>query len=90
MAVLPTAARDGLARRIQRWWSDQREPCNFTKAQLAAAVGAADDWADANATAFNTALPAAFRNNATATQKSLLLMYIIARRAGFTEWADGD
>jgi phage repressor protein C with HTH and peptisase S24 domain len=90
MAVLGSAALAGIARKIQRAWSDTRESTAFTKAQLAAAVAAADQWADDNAAAYNTALPAAFRNNATAAQKSLLLVYVIARRAGFTEWADGD
>lgn len=90
MAVLGSAALAGIARKIQRAWSDNRESAAFTKAQLSAAVAAADQWADDNAAAYNTALPAAFRNNATAAQKSLLLVYVIARRAGFTEWADGD
>ena len=90
MAVLTTAARQGIARKIQRAWSDLRESCAFTKAQLQAAVDAADQWADDNAAAYNSALPAAFRTSATQAQKSLLLMYVIARRAGFVEWADGD
>lgn len=80
MAVLSQAERD----RIFRWF--QRDPdlgsASFTKPQLAAAVAAADDWADANATAFNNALPAAFRNAATAGQKALLLAYVITRRYG--------
>jgi hypothetical protein len=90
MAVLGSTALAGIARKIQRTWSDARESTAFTKAQLSAAVAAADQWADDNAAAYNTALPAAFRNNATAAQKSLLLLCVIARRAGFTEWADGD
>lgn len=90
MAVLGAAARAGITRKIQRAWSDLRESCAFTKAQLQAAVDAADDWAEANAAGYNTALPAAFRNGATAGQKSLLLMYVVARRAGFVEWGDGS
>lgn len=90
MAVLGTAARVGIFRLIQRYWSDQRESAGFTKAQLQAAVNAADDWADTNAASYNTALPAAFRNSATLQQKTMLLMYVIARRAGLVEWADGD
>lgn len=90
MAVLGAPARAGIARKIQRAWSDLRESCAFTKAQLAAAVDAADTWADSNDAAYNTALPVAFRNGATAAQKSLLLMFVVARRAGFTEWGDGS
>jgi hypothetical protein len=44
---------------------------------------------DSNAASYNTALPAAFRNSATAQQKAALLMYVAARRFGFTEWSDG-
>ena len=90
MAVLPSAARTGIARKIQRAWSDAREGCGFTRAHLAAAVDAADQWADDNAAAYNTALPAAFRTSATQAQKALLLLYVVARRAGLTEWGDGD
>ena len=89
MAVLGTAARAGIARQIQRYWSDQRESAGFTKAQLSAAVDAADAWVDSNATSYNNALPAAFRNAATAQQKALLLMYVASRRFGFTDVSDG-
>lgn len=90
MAVLGAAARLGIARAIQRAWSDARESAGFTRAQLAAAVDAADQWADDNAAAYNSALPAAFRTNASQAQKALLLVYIVARRAGLAGWADGD
>lgn len=53
-----------------------------TKAQLRAAVDAADQWCDDNATSFNTALPTAFRNAATNSQKNLLLTYVLRRRNG--------
>lgn len=55
---------------------------NLTSAQIKSAVDAADDWADANAASFNSALPTAFRNNATTEQKTLLLSYVILKRAG--------
>lgn len=88
MAVLSAAERS----RVARWL--QRDPnlgvCTFTKPQLIAAVAAADDWADANAAEYNTALPAAFRNAATAGQKALLLAYVIARRHGFNLIDGGD
>lgn len=53
-----------------------------TKADIQAAVAAADDWADTNASAYNTALPVAFRNNASLQQKTMLLVWVVARRAG--------
>lgn len=71
--------------RIKVWRAFMRlnaEATPYTKTQLKAAVDAADDWADTNASAYNTALPVAFRNNASTTQKSILLCYVIMRRAG--------
>lgn len=54
----------------------------LTKAQLRAAVDAADDWAEANAASYNTALPAAFRTTASTAVKGLLLCFVIMRRNG--------
>jgi hypothetical protein len=88
MAALSQAERD----RISRWF--QRDPnlgqASFTKPELAAAVNAADDWADQNAAAYNSALPTVFRNSATAGQKAMLLAYVIARRWGLTPRDGGD
>jgi hypothetical protein len=87
MATLSQAERD----RIFRWI--QRDPnlgsALFTKPQLAAAIGAADDWVDANSAAFNAALPGGFRNAATPEQKAMLLTYVITRRFGRAP-RDGD
>lgn len=54
----------------------------ITKAELRAAVNAADDWADANAAAFNTAIPQPARSGMTTKHKTLLLSYVILKRAG--------
>lgn len=79
MAVLPDQDRD----RTWRWFMRRNtQSCNFTKADLRAAVDATDSWIDTNSAAFNTALPAAFRNNASLTQKTLLFCYVAMRRAG--------
>ncbi|MEU0469931.1 hypothetical protein ABZ215_38540 [Amycolatopsis sp. NPDC006131] len=79
MAVLPDLDRN----RIWRWFMRQNsEPCAFTKTDLRAAVDATDSWIDSNASSFNTALPAAFRTNASLTQKTLLFCYVAMRRAG--------
>lgn len=88
MAALSQAERDRVWRWIQR--DLNLGSCSFTKSQLAAAVSAADDWADANAAAFNAALPAAFRNSATNAQKALLLAYVIVRRHGNNPVDGGD
>jgi hypothetical protein len=52
------------------------------KADLRAAVDATDTWVDNNAASYNSALPTAFRTNANAQQKSLLLCWVVMRRAG--------
>ena len=49
------------------------------KAALRAAIDAVDDWLDANATAFNQAIPQPARSALTAAQK-LELLYIVARK----------
>lgn len=54
--------------------------CPFTKADIDAAIVAADDWATANASSYNTALPQPFRSTATAGQKAALLAYVTLRR----------
>jgi hypothetical protein len=55
---------------------------NCLKADLRAAVDATDTWIDSQAASFNAALPTAFRNNATLTQKTLLFCFVAMRRAG--------
>jgi len=81
MAVLSNAIRLQLWRGLMRYWSARQEQvAGITKADLQAAVNAADDWADANAAAYNTALPATFRTNATASQKAVLLAMVILAR----------
>lgn len=64
-------------------------PQGITKADVRAAVDAADDWADTNQTSFNNALPAAFKTAASTTQKTVLLMYVLMRRAARL-WAEED
>lgn len=80
MAVLPTADRLKVAMAFMR--EALTEATSFTKPELEAAVAAADDWVEANQTAYNNALPAQFRNKATAAQKAALLGYVVWRRIG--------
>lgn len=81
MAALPAADRGRCRNAIARYLSRLNESTGaFNKADLLAAVNAADDWVDANSAAYNTALPAAFRNGATAGQKSLLLAVVVLIR----------
>jgi hypothetical protein len=52
----------------------------ITKADLAAAINAIDDWVDVNATAFNLAIPQPARAQLTTKQKARLLLYVVRRR----------
>lgn len=83
MAVLSDADRIAAARQwIQRAFVELNTTATLNGAQIKAAVDAADDWADANAASYNSALPTTFRNTATVDQKTLLLSYVILHRAG--------
>lgn len=59
------------------------ESVSITKAELRAAVDATDQWIDDNAAAFNLALPQPARGALSATQKTLLFVYVAMRRKGF-------
>lgn len=80
MAVLPDADRFDLWAELMRAISDAHEPVAITKADLRAALNAADAWAEANATAYNTALPQPARGALTAAQKARILMLVVRRR----------
>lgn len=80
MAVLDAVAR---ARVAAQWMRDNSTVLGtLTKAELRAAVDAADQWIDDNQAAFNTALPAAARTGLTLTQKTMLFCWVAMRRAG--------
>ena len=81
MAVLSQNVRNQLWRGVMRYWSNQHDTVDgLLKSDIQEAVNAADDWANTNAASFNTALPVAFRTNATATQKALLLACVVLAR----------
>lgn len=80
MAVLSDPDRAALNAQLMRDLSDAHESCPLTKAELRAAINAADDWANTNAASYNSALPVAARNNLTANQKARLLLAVIRQR----------
>jgi hypothetical protein len=81
MAVLSDSDRAALHTSWMQDLSSSRSSiATLAKAQLRAAIDAADQWADDNASSYNTALPVAARNNLTAKQKAQLLMFVIRRR----------
>ena len=77
MAVLSNADRANLA---ADWMRQNTEVCSILKASLRAAIDAADDWANANAAAYNTAIPQPARGALTAAQKARILSYVITKR----------
>jgi hypothetical protein len=83
MATLSDADRHLAARQwVDKIHRELNNRADWSYTDIKAAVDAADAWADANAAAFNTALPAGFRTAANTAQKTLLLCYVILRRAG--------
>ena len=77
MAVLSDADRATLA---AQWMRDNKEAISILKADVRAAVNAADDWANTNAANYNNALPTAAKNNLSAQQKARLLEVVVKRR----------
>ena len=77
MAVLPDAERkDAWA----KWMRGNREEISVLKADLRDAVNAIDDWVDANAASFNSAIPLPARTALTSAQKARLLMLVVSKR----------
>ena len=82
MAVLTTQQRTALRAAYGSTLSNRREAFNLTKPQIDAAIAATDDWIEANAAAFNTALPVAARTGLTAAQKAELFSLVAMKRFG--------
>ena len=81
MAVLPDADRFEIWAQFMRDLSVAGSPlAGITKTDLRDAANAADDWVNANAASYNSALPVAFRTNASLAQKVQLLMAVISWR----------
>jgi hypothetical protein len=82
MAVLTETARAEVWADFMRSLSTAREGCTISKAEMRAAVDAADAWIEANAASFNSALPAAARAGLTTNQKARLLAVVTLKRFG--------
>lgn len=80
MALLDEANRQAL----RNYWM-RRFGTHITKDDLRAAINATDDWIDANAAAYNAAIPQPARAQLTSDQKTLLFCFVALRRAGFGE-----
>lgn len=78
MAILSVFSRRQIWAHLMRQATGE---LNLAKGDLQAAVNAADDWIDANQAAYNLALPLPARTVLSPSQKALVLMYVIMRRA---------
>lgn len=79
MALLDATSR---ARTTAQWMRENTATAAFPKADLRAAIDATDQWIEDNTAAFVAALPAQFRADSTATQKTAVFVYVLMRRAG--------
>ncbi len=84
MATLSTEDRTRVSCGLQRYWSRMFERQSLSKAELQAAIDAIDTWIDANAGAFNAALPAAARTGLTLAQKTLMFCVVASMRVSVT------
>ncbi len=80
MAALTTQQRQDIRASYGRTVSARREAFALSRADLDAAIAAIDGWIDANATAFNNALPVAARTGLTAAQKTELFYLVAMKR----------
>ena len=80
MAVLTDSERLNIMKQFGADLSFARTAFNLSKPDLRAAVNAIDDWVDANAAAFNTAIPQPARGTLTAKQKAQLLFHVVSKR----------
>jgi hypothetical protein len=67
-----------------QWMRENKEEIvgSMTKAELRAAVDAADTWVDGNASSYNSALPQPARGVLSQSQKAALLAIVLFRRYG--------
>lgn len=79
MAVLSDTDR---LRTLAHFMRQQFGTIAISKAQLAAAVNAIDDFLETSATAINNAFPAAAKAGLTVSQKAIVVGYVANRRAG--------
>lgn len=83
MAALSQADRIALRRQVTQdigAFAGAERSIPIDKAQFLAVVNAVDDWIDANAAAFNAAIPQPQRGLLTAKQKALILAAVVKRR----------
>lgn len=88
MAVMSDTDRKRARTWFLRILQEAAQEAGFSKAELDAALAAADSWADSNSASYNTALPQPFRGAADANMKALLLAAVCMRRAGLARTSE--
>jgi predicted metalloprotease len=85
MAIMTDQDRAACHAEVMRGETDTVGP--LTKADLRAALNAADQWVSDNTGSYNTALPLPARTTLTAKQKARLLVAVISKRYGLGVYA---
>lgn len=81
MAVLPDAERVTVWKRAIKTLT-MGNTSALSKVEWRQLIDDADAWADANASAYNTAIRAAVRSKATLAEKAVALAIVCLQRAG--------
>lgn len=63
---------------IHRSYSQRVEPLPWTKADVDAAITAADGWNDGNKASFNAALSDPYKTASSSADKAILLLTVVA------------
>lgn len=79
-AVLVDADRVEVWAKFMREASQNNVAFPISKTDLRAAINAADDWANTNASSYNSALPLPARTALSSQAKTLILVYILEQR----------
>lgn len=83
MAVLSDIDRAIAARRLgHRLFVESNQTAVLDFSQLLACIVAVDEWCEANAGAFNQAIPQPMRGVMAPSQKAELLAYVAMKRTG--------
>lgn len=80
MAILADSERVNAWVDFLRDESSDSQSIACLKADVRAAINAADDWANSNQSSYNLALPQPARGALTTRQKTRILMFVLERR----------
>jgi len=67
---------------VQKVFVDAKKTANLNLDDLDLVTQAAEDWVETNQASFVAALPEPFKTNTNAAEKTLMLVYVVMKRAG--------